>query len=472
MAPYPSACGSVSHLLDMRYFFATSLCALLIMITFILAALLTEQTINIAKNITTNERLNQSRYPWMSDSLGQPFNHFDRGILKNILEFWCFPGFERDYYSEFNWLSLRDTKMSTAEKVEAAAATATGMVGKTKCTDARDSLRNHISGIQQNNQIINRQNTSQNTSHSNSNESGEGSPPLQHASVAYSNQYGSPFRELLSVDQEQSLQSQLGSIPRFKLLPNRSSAIQSQSPSSSHLLTHSPSPSPSLSQTDLSQSAPLIGLPHGHMHYTVLTRAQEAQMQFEMRVQQAIDMSNLPRDANAVRTSRGMGQSDQLAHHTGYAPYIDADRGPSGSTSDWNMYAKLISSSQRDITGPSISEGVYCNDSQGFVRPPTIPVVSPNDIPSSPSPKMFAATPQYKSRGEGTVESKMENEWTVGNSMTVSFREGRDVNDGNLISPTTYREDRPQFQSTSSSPDRPQTLRTCPMGDMDYPPVP
>ena len=88
-------------------------------INLIVAALLIEQSINITMNITTNERLNRSRYPWMNDSLGNPYNHYDKGCIRNILEFWRFPGFEKDYYSEFNWLTLRDTMMSSAEKAEA-----------------------------------------------------------------------------------------------------------------------------------------------------------------------------------------------------------------------------------------------------------------------------------------------------------------------------------------------------------------
>ena len=468
MATYPSACGAVSHLLNMRYFFATSLCALLIIISVIIAALLAEQSMNIAMNITTNERLNRSRYPWMCDSLGQPFNHYDRGILKNILEFLCFPGFEKDYYSEFNWLSLRDENLKSAATITAA----TSMIEKTKNTDRPDSLRNHINGIQQNNHHSSHQNIYQNTSHSTSNgnfgsnENGEASPALQHPSVHNSHLYGSPFREhspalreYSSADQSQSLQSQSSSTSRFKLLPTRPNLNHSSCPN--HMGTHtqgttqSQSLSPSMSLTDLVQSSHLSGLPHGHMHYTVLTRAQEAQMQFEMRVQHAIDMSNLPRDANAVRTSRGMGQSEQLAHHSGYAPYIEADKHPSGNQSDWNMYAKAMSSSQRDVT--FMSEGLYSNDSRsvtgvGYLGPTSL---GPTSLGSTanhtsclqrtktvqhhdiiPSAKISVETPHTMSVSgcEGLVESNVASGWQPGGMMTVPYMEKRVLNTGHSFS--------------------------------------
>jgi hypothetical protein len=96
-----SACVALGTLLDEKYFFATALTVFLCGATLALGALLTEQSVNVAKNITTNERLNRSRYPWMHDSDGKPFNNFDRGVCVNTLEFWGVPGFQRDYYAEF-----------------------------------------------------------------------------------------------------------------------------------------------------------------------------------------------------------------------------------------------------------------------------------------------------------------------------------------------------------------------------------
>jgi hypothetical protein len=107
---------AVGKLLGREYFFSLSLCAFLSVVSLCLAALLIEQSINISKNITTNERLNRSRYPWMNDSQGKPFNHFDRGMIINTLEFWRFPGFGKDYYQEFNLLSLQRKSDKVSER--------------------------------------------------------------------------------------------------------------------------------------------------------------------------------------------------------------------------------------------------------------------------------------------------------------------------------------------------------------------
>lgn len=102
-----TACGAVSYLLDRNYFFPTVLCVVLCVITLILTTLLVEQSANITRNITANERLNRSRYPWMNDEHGQPYNHYDRGLVKNVLEFWFIAGYKIDYFSEFDPLPLR-----------------------------------------------------------------------------------------------------------------------------------------------------------------------------------------------------------------------------------------------------------------------------------------------------------------------------------------------------------------------------
>lgn len=62
---------------------------------------------NITRNITANERINRSRYPWMNDEHGQPLNHYDRGFLKNILEFWAVAGYRVDYFAEFDVLPAK-----------------------------------------------------------------------------------------------------------------------------------------------------------------------------------------------------------------------------------------------------------------------------------------------------------------------------------------------------------------------------
>ena len=115
-----SACVAVSILLDEKYFFATALTGFLCIATLALAALLMEQTVNIARNITTNERLNRSRYPWMNDAQGKPFNHFDRGIIANTFEFWRVPGFQRNYFVEFDLPQLdADMKEPSHRNAEA-----------------------------------------------------------------------------------------------------------------------------------------------------------------------------------------------------------------------------------------------------------------------------------------------------------------------------------------------------------------
>lgn len=43
-----------------------------------LSALFLEQNLSIVRNVTTNERINGRRYPWMTNSDGQLCNRFDR----------------------------------------------------------------------------------------------------------------------------------------------------------------------------------------------------------------------------------------------------------------------------------------------------------------------------------------------------------------------------------------------------------
>ena len=107
----------MTHLLDRQYLFPTALCSTLILTSLALITLLIGQGINISRNITSNERLNRNRYHWMKDSSGQPFNHYDKGFLRNILEFWSIPGFQKDYYVEFH-CSAKSEKSDKSEKTE------------------------------------------------------------------------------------------------------------------------------------------------------------------------------------------------------------------------------------------------------------------------------------------------------------------------------------------------------------------
>jgi hypothetical protein len=64
----------VGELLSQQYLFVSVMLAYLLVVTGGLTFLLVEQTTNIAKNVTTNERINQSRYAWMKGPDGRPFN--------------------------------------------------------------------------------------------------------------------------------------------------------------------------------------------------------------------------------------------------------------------------------------------------------------------------------------------------------------------------------------------------------------
>ncbi|CAB4044191.1 probable S-acyltransferase 23, partial [Paramuricea clavata] len=45
---------------------------------------------NMATNLTSNERINQKRYSYLTGSDGKFYNPFDRGIVRNILEHFYF----------------------------------------------------------------------------------------------------------------------------------------------------------------------------------------------------------------------------------------------------------------------------------------------------------------------------------------------------------------------------------------------
>lgn len=41
-------------------------------------------------NLTSNERINRKRYPWLNATpRGPPFNHYDLGPWNNLMEFWA-----------------------------------------------------------------------------------------------------------------------------------------------------------------------------------------------------------------------------------------------------------------------------------------------------------------------------------------------------------------------------------------------
>lgn len=41
----------------------------------------------MATNVTTNERINKKRYDYLKDGKGNFYNPFDKGILRNMSEF-------------------------------------------------------------------------------------------------------------------------------------------------------------------------------------------------------------------------------------------------------------------------------------------------------------------------------------------------------------------------------------------------
>lgn len=84
-----------------RLFYLVAFSIFLMVVTVGLVALFLEQTINITRNQTTNERLNAVRYSWMTDKAGKPCNKFDRGWAVNVLEFFWVPGFSVNYFDVF-----------------------------------------------------------------------------------------------------------------------------------------------------------------------------------------------------------------------------------------------------------------------------------------------------------------------------------------------------------------------------------
>jgi hypothetical protein len=73
----------IELLLNNKYLFITIINVCLIMISFLLALLLTDQLYNIAINITTNERINRNRYYYLNNNN----NPFDKGFFINYCEF-------------------------------------------------------------------------------------------------------------------------------------------------------------------------------------------------------------------------------------------------------------------------------------------------------------------------------------------------------------------------------------------------
>lgn len=283
MGENPTACWALSHLFDRLYFLPTVLCATLIAISLTLGALLFEQSYNILKNITTNERLNGSRYPWMTDNLGNPFNRFDRGFANNFLEFWCAPGYCKDYYNEFG-------DPPPPKSIESFELLPLVSGGNLNLSMRRDSVDSNMSGLD----------------------------PLKGRSDAFS----PPVPNLHHSDSASACDYEhpLQSFPRFRQFPTYPTTHMTKP------LSYDQSGLVSPSDLFVQEDPAFVGVQNG---FSILTRAQEAQLQFEARVQHAIEMSHSPRDAHTdggleSPTSSGPPQ-DGGSLHWGHIPKHDSD---------------------------------------------------------------------------------------------------------------------------------------------------
>lgn len=348
----PSACVAVTNLLDEEYFFATALTAFLCLASLALGALLAEQAVNIARNITTNERLNGSRYPWMNDSQGQPFNHFDRGMLVNILEFWCVPGFRRDYFTEFE---LPHAAAETKTAPGGDGTTSSNVFGASR-TDSEPNIP-HVGGSRDD--LISGVNPSPNaaifsrsrSSPTNAGTAGQRSAAQYHLQSSIPQSRLPSYRmngEVYAVAKAQVVSSTsptdrrarsvLGSssnnpvAARRQTTPNRSSLPQidqrhvavgmgQTSYPSAHGVTGAPGGPgavPSVAVSD--PTAPFHGASNPHQT-PILTRTMEAQAQLEARVQQAIGLSMSKSSMRlAFADERGLNPKSVLAAPPGAAP--------------------------------------------------------------------------------------------------------------------------------------------------------
>jgi len=95
------SCNILTSVLSRKSFYTTTLCAFMSIIFIGLAFLTYDQLSNIANNITTNEKINSSRYSYLQDGEGNFSNRFDRGVVSNVLEFLQVPGYYVDYNTIF-----------------------------------------------------------------------------------------------------------------------------------------------------------------------------------------------------------------------------------------------------------------------------------------------------------------------------------------------------------------------------------
>lgn len=95
---------------QLMYWFTTEPAIFLLMSLFLLHAVwevlfIRNQLQSIISNLTTNELVNYKRYDYLKGSQGEFFNPFDRGVQKNVYEFF---GLIRPQYDWDNLYSLKN----------------------------------------------------------------------------------------------------------------------------------------------------------------------------------------------------------------------------------------------------------------------------------------------------------------------------------------------------------------------------
>eukprot|EP01031_Cornospumella_fuschlensis_P026343 gene26343-31822_t len=121
------ACHGVSEILEGGSFIILLLCAISVLAVGLLGALLYIQIGNMCSNLTVNERLNRSRYPYLNMDAGGPENPaptasspsrnaFDRGCLINVLEFWGVWGYHVDYTSMYDLPTLANPNVTAVPR--------------------------------------------------------------------------------------------------------------------------------------------------------------------------------------------------------------------------------------------------------------------------------------------------------------------------------------------------------------------
>ncbi|GMH53588.1 hypothetical protein TL16_g01484 [Triparma laevis f. inornata] len=107
-------CKVVEALVSMRVFGMLSLTLCANACTLGLGFLLAQQSSNMLNNISTNERINAKRYPWLQDDQGRFLNRYDLGsVFANLAEFW---GKKKDYRETYELPEIRKGAVGVKEK--------------------------------------------------------------------------------------------------------------------------------------------------------------------------------------------------------------------------------------------------------------------------------------------------------------------------------------------------------------------